>query len=144
MRRDLLNFCKKRVRERAQLNRIDQCRIKLPRPEDRKRQLYVVVLYCHHYILSNCIWFGRRNYIKNAFYPRSSTNAEMRTQNRTHTQIYRNFHPLSLLCSLTFFLSLALSSLFHAFFFLILLLSLLISQRIRLNILNTDGKSTAY
>jgi len=61
MKRDLLNFCKKRVRERAQLNRIDPYRIKLPKPEDRKRQiLHCHLLYRHHYILSNCIWFGRR------------------------------------------------------------------------------------
>jgi hypothetical protein len=122
------------VRERAQLNRIDPYRIKLPKPEDRKRQiLRCHLLYCHHYILSNCIWFGRR--ITSKMHSIHGV-LQMQKCRRKIAHIHKYTATFIPFLSYAYYLSSSPSRFplsFTHFIFLILLLLLLLLQRVRLN-----------
>jgi len=135
MRRDLLNFCKKRVRERAQLNRIDPYRIKLPKPEDRKDRFYIVIYYTVIIIFCPTV-FGlvaelhQKCILFTEFYKCRNVDAK----SHTYTSIPQLSSPFSLMLTIFLplpraFLSLSRILFFSFSYFLFFL------QRVRLNTL---------
>lgn len=143
MKRDLLDFCKKRVRERAQLNRIDPCVVyKITgTAEDRKRQtlrrrrlLYTVTIILCPTVFGLVAELHQKCILSAEFY--KCRNADVNSH--TYTSIPQLSSPFSLMLTVFLplpraFLSLSLSPSFTHYGFLILLISLLLLQQVRLN-----------
>lgn len=107
------------MRERAQLNRIDPCRIKLPEPEDRKRQtlrcrlLYTVTIIFCPTVFGLVAELHQKCILSAEFYKCRNADAK----SHTYTSIPQLSSPFSLVLTIFLPLPRAFLSLFHAFCF---------------------------